>query len=225
MLHRIHRKLGTAGLIVAVVALVVALGGAAFAAGGGLTGKQKKEVTKIAKKYAGKPGAAGLQGPQGPIGPAGAPGQQGKEGAKGPEGPTGPQGPEGSPWTAGGTLPPGQTETGAWVVKPTGALAGNKEWQTDLSFPIPLAEELDESHVHFGANANCPGTAAEPQAEPGYLCVYKGFGGANPVAIFDPSKAFVEGANIAGAILYMNASGEVEEQLTWGTWAVTAPNP
>ena len=59
-IRAIREPFGTAGLIVACVALVLALTGAAFAAAG-LTGKQKKEVEKIAKKYAGKPGAAGAQ--------------------------------------------------------------------------------------------------------------------------------------------------------------------
>ncbi|HVV72142.1 MAG TPA: hypothetical protein VHI52_11700 [Verrucomicrobiae bacterium] len=62
-IQRIHQKLGTAGLIVAIVALVAALAGGAYAAGGGLSGKQKKEVTKIAQveaeKFAGD-GSAGV---------------------------------------------------------------------------------------------------------------------------------------------------------------------
>jgi hypothetical protein len=55
MISRIHSKLGTAGLVVALVALVVALTGVAFAASG-LNSKQKKEVKKIAKQFAGKQG-------------------------------------------------------------------------------------------------------------------------------------------------------------------------
>ncbi len=77
MFNRIHQKLGTAGFIISIVALVAALGGGAYAASGGLNGKQKKEVEKIAKKYAGKPGAAGA------TGPAGAPGAKGEAGAAG----------------------------------------------------------------------------------------------------------------------------------------------
>ena len=58
MIERIHQKLGTAGFVIAIVALIAALGGTALAAAK-LNGTQKKEVEKIAKKYAGKPGAAG----------------------------------------------------------------------------------------------------------------------------------------------------------------------
>jgi hypothetical protein len=73
---------GKAGLAVAILALVFATTGAAFAAAG-LTGKQKKEVEKIAKKYAGKPGPAGAPGPQGNPGAPGAPGKDGAPGSPG----------------------------------------------------------------------------------------------------------------------------------------------
>lgn len=82
-IRAIREPFGTAGLIVACVALIAALGGTALAASGALTSKQKKEVTKIAKKYAGKPGAAGPQGPAGPLGAPGPAGANGKDGAPG----------------------------------------------------------------------------------------------------------------------------------------------
>jgi Collagen triple helix repeat (20 copies) len=94
----IREPFGKAGLIVAILALVLATTGAAFAAKGALTGKQKKEVTKIAKKYAGKPGAPGATGPAGPAGPAG---PKGDTGAKGDKGDTGSQGNPGTPGAAG----------------------------------------------------------------------------------------------------------------------------
>jgi hypothetical protein len=95
MISRIHQKLGTAGFIISIVALLVALGGGAYAASGGLTGKQKKEVEKIAKKYAGKPGkdgAAGAIGPQGSPGAAGAKGDAGIPGINGGNGANGTNG-------------------------------------------------------------------------------------------------------------------------------------
>jgi hypothetical protein len=94
MLQRFQDRVGTAGLIVAVVALVLALGGGAYAASGALTGKQKKEVEKIAKKYAGKPGAPGAAGA---AGPAGAKGDAGATGAAG----TGTEGKQGGEGKAG----------------------------------------------------------------------------------------------------------------------------
>jgi len=94
MLSQIHDRLGTAGLIVAVVALVVALAGTAIAAAG-LNSTQKKEVKKIAQKFAGKPGATGA------TGPAGAPGPKGDTGAAGKDGTNGTPGAPGTPGAAG----------------------------------------------------------------------------------------------------------------------------
>jgi len=98
MLSRLHKQLGTAGLSVAIVALVLAIGGTALAASGALTGKQKKEVKNIAKQYAGKPGATGATGPAGLAGAAGPAGPKGDTGAKGD---TGSQGNPGTPGAAG----------------------------------------------------------------------------------------------------------------------------
>jgi hypothetical protein len=89
MISSIHRKLGTAGFIISIVALVAALGGGAYAANSALSGKQKKEVEKIAKKYAGKPGATGATGPAGAKGDAGAAGAAGAKGDTGAPGSNG----------------------------------------------------------------------------------------------------------------------------------------
>jgi hypothetical protein len=82
MKRRLKEPFGKAGLTVGVIALVMALVGGAYAAGG-LTKSQEKQVTKIAKKYAGKPGATG------PAGAAGANGTNGKDGAAGKAGTNG----------------------------------------------------------------------------------------------------------------------------------------
>lgn len=78
----LREPFGKAGLIVACCAVLLACTGGAFAAGGGFSGPQKKEIgkiaTKVAKKYAGKPGKSG---PAGPAGAAGAPGPAGSAAA------------------------------------------------------------------------------------------------------------------------------------------------
>ncbi len=85
----LRKQFTTPALILSIMALVLAVAGGAYAAGGGLSSKQKKEVTAIAKKYAGKPGAPGAngsngaQGPKGEPGGAGAPGTAGTPGANG----------------------------------------------------------------------------------------------------------------------------------------------
>jgi hypothetical protein len=229
MLQRFRDRVGTAGLIVAVVALVAALGGGAYAASGGLTGKQKKEVAKIAqkeaKKFAGKngaPGPEGKQGPAGPTGPAGGKGDKGDRGEKGEAGAPGAPGTPGAPGesveafpSAGGagepcegvggavyevggnateicngepgvlhpgeTLPKGATETGVWSFNGSASDAVPGAEHADLasiSFAIPLAAKLFEAEVHYVTTPTpgqppCPGTAVNPQASEGQLCVYQ----------------------------------------------------
>jgi hypothetical protein len=95
--RRFHDRFGTAGLVVGVIAMILALSGSAIAASGALTGKQKSEVTKIAKKYAGKKGAAGPAGPAGPQGVAGEKGAPGQQGAPGEKGAPGKDGAPGAP--------------------------------------------------------------------------------------------------------------------------------
>jgi hypothetical protein len=99
-IRAIREPFGTAGLVVACVALIAALGGTALAAAK-LNSTQKKEVEKIAKKYAGKPGAAGAQGPAGAAGKDGSNGAAGEKGATGPQGAAGPKGDTGAAGSAG----------------------------------------------------------------------------------------------------------------------------
>lgn len=109
MFSKLHERLGTAGLIVAVVALVVALSGTAIAAKKFIT---KPEAIKIAKKYAGKngkDGAPGAPGAVGPVGPQGAKGDPGAPGTPGPKGATGPTGAAGTNGAAGATGTAGAT--------------------------------------------------------------------------------------------------------------------
>lgn len=273
-LEAAHERLGTAGFALAVIALVIALAGGAYAASGGLTSKQKKEVTKIAKKYAGKdgaPGAAGAPGANGSNGKDGAPGAPGADGQDGADGVSvtstesanaieghcngttnggkggskfvsasgatyACNGKEGSPWTLGGTLPPSSTETGGWTLG-SGNSVGGSMVATAISFPIPLAAGLDEGHVQSnpvgyptGAGSaeleHCPGSATNPKAQAGYLCVYTGFKSGEssfvPFPVVLKLTAEEEGgANTAGAKLVMVAASS--SFAATGTFAVTAP--
>ena len=197
---------------------------------------------------AGAQGAQGAQGPQGPAGEKGAAGTNGLNGANGEsvavkevktsesackkEGGSefagngkavACNGKEGSPWTAGGTLPSGKTETGSWSLATQPPAVG----VVSISFAIRLAAALGEPEVHYvegSGTTQCPGTAAKPEATPGNLCVYQGF--ASNVAaifIFDPSTSYpgTGGAATTGAIVHFAAPNPAEEQLAWGTWAVT----
>jgi hypothetical protein len=246
MLSRIHERLGTAGFVISIVAVVLALTGGAYAAGK-LNATQKKEVEKIAKKFAGKPGANGAPGL---AGPAGAKGDTGTAGANGTNGVsvTGKPIPTSSASCShhGGTeltsatgtekicngatgftetLPPEKTETGTWAIT---VPPGTEYYLTrvSISFPIPLVAGLPASAVHFvesgeAAPAGCEGgTATNPAAEPGNLCVYAG----GPLiidefeGIFKPDSTGA-GAGPTGALVEL---GVFEELTAGGTFAVTA---
>jgi collagen triple helix repeat protein len=247
VISRIHQKLGTAGFVIAIVALVAALGGTALAAKGALTGKQKKEVEKIAKKYAGAPGTPGAAGPAGPKGDTGAQGPEGKQGPQGEEGPQGKQGIQGIqgvPGTTGftKTLPAGEQETGVWSLSlPPTETEGLVEVLVPISFPIPVAKGAGLSSVfrftaqqvkdkEFGTSG-CSWKLADPEARPeatkaGTLCIFAqeevideiGFGGVHPIGV--PAS---QGFGPAGAYLLYQSFSNAEDQFAVGAWAVNGP--
>ena len=231
MLRRIHQKLGTAGFIISIVALIAAVGGTAYAAGG-LTKSQEKQVTKIAKKYAGKPGANGAAGANGTNGTNGAPGVAGKEG---------PAGKEGSPWTAGGTLPSGQTEYGVWTFHDRadpGALIETSDY-IPISFSIPLKSRIEEANIEIvgegqegKVGGGCEkGTVKNPVAKPGFFCLYTqtlfsatlGFPSEGVPPLRDPETNKGEEIGKTGAQLQVYFESEGEYGYGYGVWAVTAP--
>jgi collagen triple helix repeat protein len=234
----------------------------------GLTGPQGAAGAK------GADGAAGLDGLDGEDGKDGKNGTNGVNGVNvantefsGVEGPCseggsklvgsattyacngekGVQGDEGNPWTDLGTLPPGETETGAWAMGPvpkvscvtpdgctTTVEAKNSSFAEPLiapiSFPIPLAQNLSEANTHYvkageGAPAGCTGgSVEEPKADPGHVCVY---------ALQEAAIGFMTLGPAAGNSFAFNSSkaGVVVVGLLWeegaqarGTWAVTAPS-
>jgi hypothetical protein len=176
-------RLGVPGVL-AIAALVFAMVGGAWAAGG-LTTKQKKEVTKIAKKYAGQPGPPGATGAAGAAGPAGPAGPVGLPGPTGDAGPAGSQGPPGNSivvsaeaaganCTVGGVKVEVQNvigekyvcngQTGFTNVLPSGKTETGS-WMVitgdvvvPLSFNIPLAAPLASSNVHYVTKSEIEGT-------------------------------------------------------------------
>ena len=239
LFSKIHERLGTAGLVISVVALIAALAGSAIAAGG-LTKSQEKQVKKIVKKEIkkiklppGPTGPAGANGKDGGVGPAGPVGPQGPPGVPGPQGP---QGEKGEPWTPDGTLPGEATETGAWGLSLVSSFAASEN-MTPISFNVPLAAPLGPGNVHFVTQkqikeeegntppAACQGDAANPTAASGHLCVYEqGVAIASSITIVIQNPGATDsglpaaGAARTGALL----SAPGFNGLAWGTWAVTA---
>jgi hypothetical protein len=256
--RRLKEPFGKAGLSVAILALVMAMVGGAFAANHAAT------ASKAGKQ--GKQGKPGKTGPAGPAGPAGATGSAGPAGAKGAPGEPGAPGApgepgqEGSPWTAGGTLPSGSTETGDWAVRFSGSEQEgepghvmNEQKLVPISFPIRLASPIPVSDINYVSNcegyssgtlgtceghqkeaqAICTGTATEPTAPMGHLCVYQGVGNvranegsvsAGIIAFHSPATIHDMSVSTSGSIATAEYEGPHEgTPLMLGTWAVTAP--
>lgn len=172
-IRAIREPFGKAGLIVAVVALVAALGGSAIAAKGALTGKQKKEVQKIAKAEAKK---YAKRGPAGPAGPAGAKGDTGAQGATGPQGAAGPQGPGGTPGAPGAAGANGESveivETNPAACEPSGGVVYEVE-ETPTAIcnghdgsPWPAGGALPKGATETGMWSLIGGGAAAEQPVP-----------------------------------------------------------
>jgi hypothetical protein len=251
MFSRITKHL-TYARIATTLALVFAMSGGAFAASKIRITSTKQispKVLKALKGNTGPTGPAGVAGPVGPQGPRGETGPAGKDGLNGADGirgekgetgvagPPGATGPEGVCSTANCVLPKGVTETGSWSFS-----TSNEEIiVTTISFAIPLAAPFGESAVHYvGPTDNvaaCPGTAKEPKAQAGNLCVYQGgLLGAQLIegsetastTIFTPGATLLEllqgearGTSAAGAAIQFGVS-EPGTHIGWGTWAVTA---
>jgi hypothetical protein len=216
MFSRIHQRLGTAGFAIAIIALIVALGGAAYAALPGLNSRQKKEVKKIAKKLA-VPGVPGVQGAPGAAGAKGDAGAKGEAGAAGGTGPVGPQGPPGPTDTQ---LPPGKSMKGYWTYEST---SPSKLGVLSVTYPLRTQETLDFEYIPPGADStkNCPGDVSAPEADRGHVCLYaqvnNGAKETQPFVI-DQNSSF------GFQTLWYFEEG-ASSVLAYGTWAATARCP
>lgn len=141
----------------------------------------------------------------------------------------------GSPWTAGGTLPMGATETGTWSFE-KGEVG--REPRVPISFPIPLAKELEDSEACKEEKGPCVihtikegeenvagcghGTREHPEAEPGNLCIYetslRGAEFAPATEFRNSAKEDTGAAGTAGGMLLIKvtATGALGD----GVWAV-----
>lgn len=215
--------------------------------------KEVTKIAKSFAGKPGANGVNGAPGAAGKEGPAGKPGSNGTNGTNGTNGKNvevaalsgaecGGNGGakvqvEGSPATeqkiCNGqtgfteTLPPGETETGSWGANLPQATTGG---YVPISFAIPLAAELGEANVHLipigeeGEEGCTGGTAVEPKADPGNLCVFvanEAGGGAIAGIGKIGSESLEVGASVTGAFLFLISASE-SAMAARGTFAVTA---
>lgn len=265
MKRRLKEPFGKAGLTVAVIALVFAMFGGAYAASNSSDGGK---VTASAKAKKGPRGPKGPAGPAGPQGPAGAPGAKGDTGAKGDKGDpgapgaTGLQGPKGEAGMCSEEEPecalaPGGVLTGTW-----GVAGGPKDLAVAaISFPVRVSPaptaigdrqvggftvgyQLEDGAVEiYGPYASiqeifgledpltgleeaeaayrevCPGSADEPEAEPGFLCTYT----KSSFAIAGPSSETLAGRSEAAhefGVTVLYETSQDDPGWARGSWAV-----
>ncbi len=230
------------------LALVFAMSSGAYAANKYLISSTKQISPKVLKALQGKTGAAGkagsqgIQGATGPAGPAGAtgpkgengaPALEGKEGKEGKAGKEGKEGKQGAPWTAGGTLPTGATETGQWT-EAQGVASSTGKIQLDfasISFAVPLVKELESGNVHFikpgeTPPTGCKGSVEKPEAESGNLCVFASV--LTEKTLLGPTFINAEHESTANAgktgtiMQFVLPENEENAASARGTWAVTA---
>lgn len=248
MFHAIRTRIN-ATTVLAVLALVFAMTGGAYAAKKYLITSTKQISPSVLKALQGKggsagvagaPGIAGAQGAQGPAGPAGpagsagAKGETGPAGAKGIAGATGAKGVTGTTGATGETgftekLPKGKTETGTWAV--SGRNVPDETLDVvPISFPIPLAAPgsavfLNQEQTEIGAKTGgCSGTVAVPTAPAGTLCIYTSEeareGFGAPEIRFNGIEEEYEPT---GTLMYLFHNTGESRLYMIGSWAVTAP--
>jgi hypothetical protein len=206
-------------MAVALLALVVAMAGTAYANGliggadvrdGSLTGRDVKDDSIRSRDVSGLTAADFRAGAlpaasDSPPGPAGAPGAAGSLGPPGPPGPL------------LDTLPSGRTLRGIYSASGSGGV------QLSISYQFPLAQ--NSTNVAFLAPsdprpAGCPTTGGDEVAEasPGWLCVYQ----TNEDSNNNIDSKFLSWSRF-GFIASAGPDQVVPNVFLEGRWAVTAP--
>jgi hypothetical protein len=223
----LRNRFGIPG-VVSVIALVFAMIGGAYAAGGPSGSSQATTSAKKAKR--------GPRGPKGATGPAGPAGLKGDAGPQGPPGPQGLKGDVGIPGPFVKAVPSGESLTGVWGM--SGAEVSKSMATVSFAFPVVpapsfyLVNKAGTEGIKFPQGGSlgiaseseleehCPGSAATPEAKPGDVCVYT----------TEESEATYDlGAAAGGAQEAANQHGVTFPVTTLadpgfmtGTWAVTA---
>src|SRR5215204_664015 len=221
--RRITRHLSYAN-VMATIGVFVALGGASYAAvalpASSVGTKQLKKSAVAAAKIkrnaisSAKVKDGSLQRGDFASGAL----LQGPQGVQGAKGEPGPQGDAGTPGPFPGVLPSGTTMRGAYALLDVAPNAGYLA-RDSVSFGLSLPKETAPMvKAHFialgGADPNCPGTAAQPDAAPGHICVFED--------VASNRTSVTINAHTYGAVM-TTASVAPGDFRTTGSWAVTAP--
>jgi hypothetical protein len=150
-------------------------------------------------------------------------------------------GKDGNPWTAGGTLPAGATETGTYGMQ-TSDESGEFGIWAPISFQIPLATDTQtaaSANVEYGPAKEtavpspeeeeffevCPGSYDSPQALPGHLCIFENEAIAKYNTTFVGVKAGptagLSGVLSSGAYLEFAPNEAAELAVVAGSFAIT----
>lgn len=152
-------------------------------------------------------------------------GKRGKQGPVGPRGPQGPKGDKGDPGTAapvGGILPAGKTVTGVWAIGSSGGIP--RDSINYGGYVLPSAPQAHYIEIGEPVPSGCAGgSAANPKAGPGQLCIYESFiegGVTSNRGFFDPITDSVGEVRAFGAGVYVECTSSC---ISEGSWAVTSP--
>jgi hypothetical protein len=117
-----------------------------------------------------------------------------------------------------------KTIRGTYILHDIAVAAGAATF-TDISFGVTLSAAPTPVLMQLGgpANANCTGTAAAPQAAPGFLCLYESAEANYTAPTFFKSDA-TPGASAIGTALRIQATAP-GVFASIGGWAVTPSGP
>jgi hypothetical protein len=227
---------------VAYLALFFALGGTSVAAVTVITGKNVKNSSLTGADVKNR-SLTGKDVKNKSLTPSDFSGSvAGPQGNPGTQGPKGDKGDPGEPGPFPSQLLSGKTLTGVYSI--TGAAtAASQYFDTPVSFGFRFASAPTVVTVGINdtaqeaAAAGCPGTAADPQAAPGKLCVYEMGRDNTTVIVLAPPEAGGDPSHVSGYappdLDWATATkyGTILEVLSAaagnlysnGTWAATSP--
>jgi hypothetical protein len=210
-------------MVVACTALLFALTGAGYAAGmlgpNTVGTKQLKNNAVVSTKIKNRSLLA-VDFKTGQL-PRGAKGDKGDPGAPGAPGAPGSQG---LPGPFPDAFPAGKTLRGTYMTAGNNG-PGNNHSAYSFGFRLPAAPIVHYIPVGSPVPADCPGTATNPQANPGHLCVFEVSainattrGICNPESNGCPAGS----ASRDGFAVFTGIQTAGQSMYVFGSWAVTA---